>query len=387
LSEQRRVRVELGARAYDVVVGAGVLDQLGETARRAVGDESKRAFLIFDDKLPTPTLERAAASLAGAGFGVARAGATASEKLKTLDTVHTLLRAVAETRHERMDPIVALGGGLVGDVAGFVAATYRRGCPVVQCPTTLLAMVDASVGGKTGVNLETTTGLKKNMAGAFWQPAAVLADVQTLVSLADRELRAGLAECLKHGLLSGGIDDELFEWVGARGEAIRKRDDAALIELVARATTVKARIVERDEREEARGDDPGRAALNLGHTFAHAIEPNPRLSPDGDAAHAPLLHGEAVALGLVAAAACAREMGFVDEAYEGGVRASLEAAGLPTSVAGLPKDEALLEAMGHDKKSAGGAMRLVLPGGMGRVRLVENPPIEAVLVGLGAIRA
>ncbi len=387
MSEQRRVRVELGARAYDVVVRAGALDQVGEAARKAVGGDSRRAFLVFDDKLPAGTVQSAAGSLASAGFGVARASATASEKLKTLETVHTLLRAVAETRHERTDPIIALGGGLVGDVSGFVAATYRRGCPVIQCPTTLLAMVDASVGGKTGVNLETTTGLKKNMVGAFWQPAGVLADVTTLASLPDRELRAGLAECVKHGLLSAGIDDELFDWVGARAASIVARDEASLVELIERAVRVKARIVERDEREEERGDEPGRAALNLGHTFAHAIEPLKDLSPDGDPARAPLLHGEAVSLGLVAAATCAERMGLVDAKLGRRVRETLAEIGLPTSVAGLPDDETLLEAMGHDKKSAGGAMRLVLPVESGRVRIMTDPPEEAVRAGLRAIRA
>ncbi len=278
---------------------------------------------------------------------------------------------------------------MVGDLAGFAAATYRRGVPVIQCPTTLLAMVDASVGGKTGVNLDLGTSeapdLKKNAVGAFHQPSLVLADTDSLGSLAPRHLRAGLAECIKHGMIAADAGDPgLLAWIGKNLNGLLGLDRALVTELVTRNVAVKARIVAGDEREE--NSSGGRAILNLGHTFGHAIETLPGLSPDRNMANAPLLHGEAVALGLVAAAACSAKLGLCPLGLLDQVGDLLTRAGLPTKVAGLPSDEAIITLMGHDKKAMGGAMRLVLPVGGGRAMVVANPAREGVAAGLAAIR-
>ncbi len=390
------ITVPLADRAYDVLVGAGLLDSLGERCAALFG-QGRRAFLVFVAGLPDPLVIAASRSLAHHGFQVASASVRADEAHKSLGTLARLLVDIAETRHERTDPVVSLGGGVTGDLAGFLAATYRRGVPVVHCPTTLLSMVDASVGGKTGVNLLTDTGLKKNLVGAFWQPLLVLAYVASLATLPDRALRAGLAECFKHGMLGAMCDDEsLFQWSTANLGAVLARDHAALIELVRRNVALKARVVVGDERESVGAGSAapgsvqeagGRALLNLGHTFAHAIEPIPTISPDSLPSNAPLQHGEAVALGLVAASVCAREAGLAPAAIHREVEAALRASGLPTAVRGLPDPAALLAAMGHDKKALGGRLRLVLPTGRGVARLVTEPATGAVEAGLAAIRA
>lgn len=381
------IRVSTPSRAYDVVVGEGVLATVGDRLAQILKHRT-RAFVVSDDNLPDEPLDEVLDALSGAGFDIAEAVVTATESTKSVETVERLLTDIARTRHERGDPIVALGGGVVGDVVGFTAAVYKRGAPVVQCPTTLLAMVDAAVGGKTGVNLPTPSGLKKNLVGAVWQPCLVLADVATLDSLPDRHLRAGLAECLKHGLIAEtvGVEPGLFAWTVERLAAFLGRDRAALTELVRRNVSVKARVVEQDEREEAPSDAGGRALLNLGHTFAHAIEPIRGLSPTGDIADAPLLHGEAVGLGLIAAAAAAVQFAILPAADLDRIRAAVGAAGLPTRIVGLPPDDRLIETMSHDKKVAQGRQRLILPQGVGRARVVDDPPAEVVLAGLAAIR-
>ncbi|TVQ31913.1 MAG: 3-dehydroquinate synthase [Phycisphaeraceae bacterium] len=376
-------------RSYDVAIGADLLSTLGPRLEALFAARPpRRVFVAHDDQLPFGLVETATESLRQAGFEVASETIRASEENKTLETLQRLLIALAESRHERTEPVVALGGGVTGDVAGFAAASYRRGVPVVQCPTTLLSMVDASVGGKTGVNLPTASGLKKNLVGSFWQPALVLIDIHALRSLPDRHFRAGLAECIKHGLIarSVGVETDLLDWTGANMAAIVARDESILPELIRRNVAVKAHVVNGDEREEAPSAAGGRALLNLGHTFAHAIETIPGLSPDGDASHAPLLHGEAVALGLVAAAAASARLGELDPSHIDAVRAILTQAGLPIAISDLPDAERIIEAMSHDKKVASGRLRLVLPVSQGEARVIEDPAREAVEAGVDAIR-
>lgn len=392
---KRVVAVRTAGGAYDVLVGAHLLSGVGDRLRTVLAPA--RALLVCDGALPEAITQSAAQSLERAGLAAASVSLHASEADKSLDTLGRLLEAMAACRLERSDVVVALGGGVVGDVAGFAAAVYRRGVAVVQCPTTLLAMVDASVGGKTAVNLRVAGQLRKNMVGAFWQPALVLCDVRTLRSLPARQLRAGLAECVKHALIASSTPwarapgamsgPALLDWTLEAIPAVEALEEDALVELVARNVAVKASVVEQDEREEAADDVGGRALLNLGHTFAHAVEPLTGLRwPDGQAA-SPLLHGEAVALGLVAAGACAEALGLLEAADVERIRRALTAAKLPTCVAGLPDDEALLQAMRHDKKQRKGAMRLALPGPLGCARVVRDPPLEAVKAGLAAIRA
>lgn len=377
------------SRSYSVEIGAGLLRGLGRKAAGAVGcaPEAMQSFLIADEGLPESLLAQAIDALAAAGLRVTTATVPASEEEKSLATVGRLLEQAAGIRLERRDVIVALGGGIVGDVAGFVAATYRRGVRVIQCPTTLLAMVDASVGGKTGVNLRVKGDLRKNLVGAFWQPALVLADTDALASLPDRHLRSGLAECLKHGLISHATDAGLLDWTLDHLDKALARDPTALAQLIERNVRVKATFVVADEREEMSSGEVGRALLNLGHTFAHAIETIPWVSPSVRPEDAPLHHGEAVALGLVASAYTASGMSRLPWADAERIRRCVEAAGLPTAVPGLPDDEVLIAAMAHDKKVAGGRLRLVIPVSLGRAEVVENPPYEAVRSGLAAIRA
>ena len=387
---ERTVPVDVLPSPYEVIVGVDLLPTLGRRVRDRLGPRPGRALLIWDGHLPGSVVEEATRSLEACAFGVGSASMTALETNKTLRTHGSLLGEALRFRLERHEPVIALGGGIVGDVAGFVAATYRRGVPVVQCPTTLLSMVDASVGGKAGVNLVLDDGgptrLVKNMAGAFWQPSLVLADIATLRTLNDRQFRSGLFECVKHGLISAGVgaDDALLDWMGAALPGAIDRDESLLVDLVARNVAVKAQVVGRDAHEAFGGV---RALLNLGHTFAHAIEPIATLTPTGDSADAPLLHGEAVGFGLLAAAATARSLRMIDEGAESAIREIVLAAGLPSpTLTGLPDDDALLGAMFDDKKVAGGRLRLVLPESLGSSRLVEDPPRESIAAGLSAIR-
>lgn len=376
----------LTARAYEVAVGPGLLTGLGGRIVALNAQPPRRAFVVADEHLPRAMVHTAVGSLTAVGFTVETAFIRAVEADKSLDVFARLMARLAETKHERRDPIIALGGGIVGDLAGFVGASYRRGVPVVQCPTTLLSMVDASVGGKTGVNLEVEGVLKKNMVGAFWQPSLVLADTDTLGSLPDRHLRSGLAECLKHGMISHATDANLLDWTLDHLDDVLARREEALTELVARNVRVKASFVVDDEREEKPSHEGGRALLNLGHTFAHAIETLPGISAANQAESGPLHHGEAVGLGLVAAAYTATAMNRVAWADAERVRRVVEAAGLPTIVRGLPNEEAVLSLMMHDKKVAGGRLRLVLPAALNRAGVVDDPPFEAVRIGLTAIR-
>ncbi len=385
MSDHRTVPVRLGSRAYEVRIGCDTLPALGEQVRALVG--GMHAFVVADTGLPQRQMDHARESLAGAGYEVAFRTLTPSERRKSMATLAELLEEIDETLHERTDPVIALGGGVVGDIAGLVAALYRRGVPVIQCPTTLLAMVDASVGGKTAVNLATHTAgpLRKNMAGAFHQPSLVHIDLRTLDSLDDREFRCGLAECVKHAMIGACAGDaDLMSWLRSHIDTICSRDPEPLIELVARNVAVKARIVEGDERE--RDVHAGRALLNLGHTFAHAIEPIAGLTPTDDPRDAPLRHGEAVALGLVCAASLAGEMGLLQTDEVETLRTLLERIGLPTSVQSLPDDETLLAQMAHDKKVAGGRVRVVIPEDGWRARVHDDIPREQIARAIGAIR-
>lgn len=383
---RQAVRVDLGERSYDVTIGAGVLDELGHWGRLA-SRKGQRAAMLTDDRLPVEVVGRARGSLEAAGFAVSVVPVHAAEEVKSLAQLERVLAAIAECRLERGEPVVALGGGIVGDLAGFAASVYRRGVPVIQCPTTLLSMVDASVGGKTGVNLAAAGGLLKNLVGAFHQPKAVLADVSTLASLPRREFVSGLAECVKHGLLSAEFGDPgLLAWISSNAERILAKDLGVLTSLVTRNVSVKAEVVAGDEREELPSSAGGRALLNLGHTFGHAIETLPNLSPDGDPAHAPLTHGEAVALGVMAASAASAHLGHLNAGDVSMISAALSGLGLPVRVGGLPPTAEVIERMGHDKKTLHGVLRVILPMAGNRCRVLESPAIQAVEAGIAAIR-
>ena len=280
------------------------------------------------------------------------------ERFKTLDTYAEILDALIEKRHNRTTTIVALGGGVVGDVAGFAAATYQRGVGLVQIPTTLLAQVDSSVGGKTAVNH--VAG--KNLIGAFYQPLAVIADVDVLETLPDREFRAGLAEVIKYGVIA---DAGFFDWLEIHIVDLLRRDPLSLVHAVRRSCEIKAAVVASDEREHGH-----RAILNFGHTFGHAVE--------ALTGYERYLHGEAVAAGMVMAMDLSVRLGRTDAADGERLRALVECAGLPSAVPDLDAN-AMLETMGMDKKAVDGRIRLVLCDRLGRVSVTGETPPETIL--------
>lgn len=383
---ERSVLVEpASAPAYRVRIGPGVAPAFAGELAGVLGAGPAKLLAVVDAGVPGEWVDRTLSAYAGAGFDVGRLVIEPSEQAKSLETFRIILDALAVRRQERREPVLAIGGGIVGDIAGFAASCWRRGVPVVHCPTTLLAGVDASVGGKTGVNLPLGSGdLLKNMVGSFHQPRAVLADTDALRSLSPRQMRAGLAECFKHGLIAAEWGDaDLWSWMIGSAGAVLGHDAWALVECIARNVAVKARVVAADEREQS--DTGGRALLNLGHTYAHAMETIEGLRPGGDPP--PLLHGEAVSLGLVAATACSAALGLVESAMVDDVRSALASAGLPVSIAGLPGEDALLRRMLHDKKADAGAIRLALPVGPGRAALVRDPDPSAISAGWSAIRA
>ncbi|MEM6459039.1 MAG: 3-dehydroquinate synthase [Planctomycetota bacterium] len=361
------VELELPHHRYDVLIEPGCLARLGELVKQAV-PTAERAVLVTDEGVEPHHARPAAKAMEAAGIDTVVAVIPVSEKKKTLGTVRTLYDIMLGNRLERGHPVVTLGGGICGDVAGFAAATYLRGVPVVQCPTSLLAMVDASVGGKTGVNVPQG----KNLVGAFHQPARVVIDPRVLATLTDRELRCGLAECLKHGVIR---DPRKFDWLIEHADAILARAEATLVELIERNVRIKAAVVGADEREAG-----PRAHLNYGHTFAHAIEATSRFGTT-------YKHGEAVALGMVAAGVFAVGRRLCDPTVLDRVVAGCTAVGLPTSAKHLAPNTLLLKAMALDKKVKGGRLRLVLPTEIGSVTIVDDAKPEEVAAAWDAIRA
>jgi 3-dehydroquinate synthase len=304
--------------------------------------------------------------LESVGIEPALAVVMPGEATKSLERASDLYDRLVAMRADRHTAIVALGGGVVGDLAGFVAATYVRGLPLLMVPTSLLAQVDSSVGGKVGVNHPRA----KNVIGAFHQPAGVWIDTETLASLPARELRCGLAEVVKYGVI---LDPDLFQYLERNVEGVLALEAAAIRRIVARSCQLKAEIVSQDEREES----GLRAVLNFGHTIGHALEAV--AGYDGTC-----LHGEAVAIGMVGACRLAQRLGWIDAAITERLVALVHAFALPTSFADLDAD-ALLEAMSRDKKSRGGRIRFILPRALGRVEMCDacsEPEIRAVLATL-----
>jgi 3-dehydroquinate synthase len=350
------VRVPLAERGYDIEIGTGNLAQAGRfiAARRRVS----HAVVITDANVEQPHAASAAASLRESGAKADLLVIEAGEPSKSLEMAGHLWRKLLDLGADRKTVIVAVGGGVIGDLAGFAAATYARGIALVQVPTTLLAQVDSSVGGKTGVNLPGA----KNMVGAFWQPLGVLIDTSVLLTLPPREYRAGLAEVVKYGVI---LDADFFAYLETNAAALASRDDVALRTVIARCCQLKADVVANDEREES----GLRAVLNYGHTFAHAIE---ALTGYGR-----LLHGEAVAIGMLCASRLAERLGRIDASITRRQHQLLTALGLPTELPDVGK-EAMLAAMSHDKKVEHGRLRFVLPTRLGHVELVGDVSTDLV---------
>jgi len=385
--QRQTVDLHAGGVTGQALIGDDLLDNLAPLAGGALGAIPKAALLVLDTGVPESLTAAGRRSLEAVGASVSVIRVTPSELNKSLETFGMILQAAANARLDRRDPVIAIGGGIVCDLAGFGAACYRRGVPMIQCPTTLLAMVDASVGGKTGVNLPGLSGgLRKNMAGAFHQPSLVLADTRSLASLDERHLRAGLAECVKHAMIGASFGmPGLTAQLDGVIPGLLARDRLASAELIARHVALKAKVVAQDERETT--PDGGRALLNLGHTFAHAIETIEHLSPTDDPSQAPLQHGEAVALGLVCAARYSVVTGLAPRSFEDQLRERLTRIGLPTSILNMPSSELLIERMLDDKKVAGGAIRLIAPvEGERAIVTVANDP-GAIALAWDAIRA
>ncbi len=372
-----RIDVNLPNHSYPIVIESGLLTRLGEVfgefGIRNGRIEKPKILLAVDSAIAANHGEAATNSLSNAEYDVHVHSLIADEKQKSLSGVHGMYDAMLNAKLERSDFVIALGGGIVGDVAGFAAATYLRGVPIVQIPTTLLAMVDAAIGGKTGVNIplpDAEGTLGKNLIGAFWQPHAVFVDPQVLATLNDRHFRCGLAECIKHGMIA---DATLLGFLHKNCRSILARDMNSLTALIHRSAGIKAGIVAKDERENHQ-----RAWLNLGHTFAHAIEPIAEIG---------LHHGEAVAIGLIAAMHCSIETNRMKQSEADTVRSLLTEFGLPTSVPKPVAMSRIISAMGYDKKVRGGQMRLVLPLGLGGVEIVSDVPttiVESALKRIGA---
>lgn len=344
------VRVALGARSYDIQIGSGNLAELGTFVAERL--RPSHAVVITDTNVAPLYTAPAKASLDSAGIRVDVALVNAGEASKSVVEANHLWEQLSDYGADRKTVVIALGGGVIGDLAGFAAATYARGLALIQVPTTLLAHVDSSVGGKVGVNLPAA----KNMVGAFWQPRGVLIDCGVLQSLPEREYRAGLAEVVKYGVI---LDAEFFEFLEQQASALNERDPAVLKQVVARCCRLKADVVEHDETEET----GLRAVLNYGHTFCHAIE---TVTQYGE-----FLHGEAVSIGMLCASRVAEYLGRVDTQFTQRQQTLLETLGLPVQVPPLNRDE-LLRAMQHDKKVLHGRLRFVLPTRLGHVELVEG---------------
>jgi len=360
-----RLRVDLAGRAYDILVGAGILASAG--AEIAALKRGRRLFIVSDDNVARLHLAALTRSLDASGLSHSSSILPPGEATKSFGLLEQLIGQMLDANLERGDLVVALGGGVIGDLAGFAAGIVKRGVDYVQIPTTLLAQVDSSVGGKTAIDMPQG----KNLVGLFHQPCLVLADTQVLDTLPAREMRAGYAEVLKYGLIA---DANFAQWVAAHAHAIMNEPGPARLRAVVESCRMKARVVEADEREAGQ-----RALLNLGHTFAHAIEACAGYSGK-------VLHGEAVAAGCCLAFDLSEHLNLCPGGAAARVRGWFSAAGLPTGLAELPElgatEDDLIELMKQDKKASDGKLVFVLARGIGQAfvaRGVDEAPVRAIL--------
>ncbi len=356
------VRVALGERSYEVEIGPDLLSHAG--ARFAPLLARPQVAVLTDDTVAGLHLEALREGLAAGGIDMVSLSLPPGEATKTWPHLERAVEWLLSQKVERRDVVVALGGGVIGDLAGFATAILRRGVRFVQIPTSLLAQVDSSVGGKTGIN--STQG--KNLIGAFHQPSLVLADTSVLGTLAPRDLLAGYGEVVKYGLLG---DAEFFAWLETQGPRLASGDMAARVQAVARSVQMKAEIVSRDETEQ--GD---RALLNLGHTFCHALEAATGYSDR-------LLHGEGVAIGCALAFELSARLGLCPQEDPSRVRAHLREMGMKTDLrdieGDLPSAETLVDLMAQDKKVVDGQLRFILAHGIGQAFVTSDVPREVVL--------
>ncbi|MEN3330654.1 MAG: 3-dehydroquinate synthase [Blastocatellia bacterium] len=353
----KTITVKLKERSYGIHVEAGLLDEVGDLLRAAVGATARRAVLVSNPTVDHLYGRRLEGGLRRAGFKMERFLIGDGERFKTLGTAEKLYTFLIAQRIERSDVIVALGGGVVGDLSGFAAATYQRGIRFAQVPTTLLAQIDSSVGGKTGVNHP----LGKNLIGAFHQPALVVIDPTALASLPERELRAGLCEAVKYGVIR---DRRLFQRINREMDRLKQLDVAELTHLIARSCQIKADVVARDEREGGL-----RKILNFGHTVGHALEAVTR--------YRRFLHGEAVGHGMRAAAGIAERLALLSSAERQLIDEAVRRVGPLPSAKTLALDD-IISAMAHDKKAEAGHTAFVLPTAIGRVVVRTDVPLQII---------
>lgn len=354
------VRVELGDRSYDIRVESGALRLVGETARRACPSAS--AVVVTNPRIGELYADPVMDSLDAAGIRARLVCVPAGEKYKNIATANRLYKEFVSARLDRGSLVVALGGGVIGDLSGFAAATYLRGVAFLQVPTTLLAQVDSSVGGKTGINLPAG----KNLVGAFHQPCGVLIDPAVLRTLPRREVRAGLAEVIKHGIIS---DQQFFEYLLANMTRILALDTEVVTHAISRCCEIKAAVVTQDEKESGL-----REILNFGHTLGHGIE--------NAAGYGRYRHGEALAIGMIGEAFIAEKMGVAKAGTAAAIQQSLMSAGLPTVIAPGVVLDGILTAMALDKKARKGKLKFVLPTRIGAVVTRDDVPPELVTEAL-----
>jgi 3-dehydroquinate synthase len=348
------VTVALGERSYAIHIGQGVLASVGQVLAQL--PVTRRALVVTQPAVAAAYGDRVLHSLRSQGFAAETVEVLDAEEAKSLSWLERLYDRAIEQRLDRRSPIVALGGGVVGDLAGFAAATYMRGVPFVQIPTTLLAQVDSSFGGKTAIN----HSRGKNLIGAFYQPRSVLIDVDTLQTLSGRELRSGLAEVVKYGVIA---KPELFELLEGRTTASLLQDADLLTGMIRDCCQIKADVVAVDEHETG-----VRAILNFGHTFGHAIEAAGGFST--------YTHGEAVAIGMVWATDLSQRMGLCDPALLGRVRGLLQALGLPTAL--NSRIDGIRDTLLLDKKAVAGRLRFILVESLGKVSIRDDVPAQLV---------
>ncbi|HWV64060.1 MAG TPA: bifunctional shikimate kinase/3-dehydroquinate synthase AroKB [Oxalicibacterium sp.] len=348
LSTSQTLNVDLGDRSYPITIGQGLLDDKTVIAGKIPG---KRVAIVTNTVVAPLYLQQITAALTAAGKQVVPIVLPDGEEEKNWASLMKVFDVLLAEKCDRKTTLVALGGGVIGDLTGFAAAAYMRGVPFVQVPTTLLSQVDSSVGGKTGINHP----LGKNMIGAFYQPQAVVADTSTLNTLPARELSAGLSEVIKHGAI---IDPPFFDWIEANIDKLVKKDAAALGYAIKRSCEIKSDVVRQDEREGGL-----RAILNFGHTFGHAIE--------AGMGYGVWLHGEAVGCGMVMAADLSHRLGFIDESTKERITAVVKAAGLPTVAPDL--GERWIELMEVDKKNEGGQIKFILLKPLGKTVIMPVP--------------
>jgi 3-dehydroquinate synthase len=355
----RRLKLDLGERSYDILIGPGLIEDAGQAILPLL--ESKRVFIVSDANVAPLYLQPLASSLAKAGISTFSHVLPSGEGTKNFAHLESLLETLLDAKVERTTTLIALGGGVVGDLTGFAAAICLRGVPFIQVPTTLLAQVDSSVGGKTGINSKRG----KNLIGAFYQPKLVLADTGALKTLPRRELLSGYAEVAKYGLID---DPRFFAWLEANAASLLSLEPAAIGQAVETCCAAKARIVGADERESG-----SRALLNLGHTFGHALEAETGFDDR-------LLHGEAVAAGLALAFGLSVRMGLCPEADALRLRRHLDLVGLPSGLPRLPgvawEAGRLIGHMAQDKKMKDGRVTFVLAKGIGQAFLERDVPLD-----------